>query len=315
MAFRMIWMTLVFWSCGDILLSEGSAANQTNSTQNYTLVASSTPQTISPTTTSSQDSLLTTSIVSKSSSPFASSTFNSSLAANSTVSPIEPSSTIVQASSSLSGDTLQISAGQGSSSGGQTRYVILPPQNERRDFTLVANTKLHWVRYLQDKSGPEFSVLKQHVEDHLNDMYKDVSGFIKSEVEEFVEEKVTFEAIIYTKSTEQVSKSDLQAPLNKVMASEDSNQLKIFAFEITPRFNEMPSGGNLAPSLSLPKAEKVETVDGIMDFLRGFGGMLALIFVFATIGFIKYRACNYKKKQNSDQKVSLQEAYDNEITE
>lgn len=89
---------------------------------------------------------------------------------------------------------LQISAGQGSSSGGQTSHVILPPENERRDYTLTANTKLHWVRYLLDKTGPEFSVLKQFVEDHLNKIFKDVAGFLKTDVTEFIEDKVTFKA-------------------------------------------------------------------------------------------------------------------------
>jgi hypothetical protein len=73
--------------------------------------------------------------------------------------------------------------------------VVLPPDHERRDFSLIANTKLRWVRYLLDKSGPEFSVLKQHVENHLYEFFKDVPGFVKTEVRYFQEEKMTFSSV------------------------------------------------------------------------------------------------------------------------
>jgi hypothetical protein len=51
----------------------------------------------------------------------------------------------------------------------------------------------------------------------------------------------------------------------------------------------LANDGKVAPFVLPPKGEPPETVDGPMDFLRGFGAMFALIVVFATIGFIKYK--------------------------
>ncbi|KAK3749410.1 hypothetical protein QZH41_015872, partial [Actinostola sp. cb2023] len=149
---------------------------------------------------------------------------------------ITPSSTSIQSTTSVK-DTAQINV-EDSTNNIDSANIPLPPESERRDFDLIANTNMKWVRYLLDQNGPEFSFMAKYIENIFNKLFKDVSGFVKTDIVEFLEEKVTFNLIIYTKKTSKVTKIQLENLVSSYVHS-GKDVLKIYAFEVKPRFQEL----------------------------------------------------------------------------
>ena len=70
--------------------------------------------------------------------------------------------------------------------------IPLPPLDERRDFDLIAHTGMKWIGYLLDETGAEFIYMSKLIEKTFNELFKNVPGFIKTKLTEFMEKDVTF---------------------------------------------------------------------------------------------------------------------------